>query len=162
MKKIVFLLLVLLLFNCTKKTELKKKISDNDTINKTEFVKFDFNDKELQNNLSKAILDGDTIAYIRSYKKYTTNGRDKEFLYYAILMAEKNNYKRAYYDISRILALRTDDPLSKKYKFSSFFGTYSFLKSYEMGDDFAKEDIKDFYLEKKIPIPKSSSVYCDH
>lgn len=30
MKKIVFLLLVLLLFNCTKKTELKKKISDND------------------------------------------------------------------------------------------------------------------------------------
>ncbi|MFP3577782.1 hypothetical protein, partial [Brevibacillus sp. SIMBA_040] len=88
----------------------------------------------------------DTLAYIRSYKAYTTNGKSKEFLYYAIIMAEKNNYGRAYYDISRILALRTDDPLVTKYNYSSKFGNYSFLKSYELGDDFAKDDVKDFYI----------------
>lgn len=141
----------------------KNKHTDNDLSQKKDLIsqKFDLDNPAIKQDLDNAILKGDTIAYVKSYKAYTINGKSKEFLYYAILMAEKNNYKRAYYDISRILALRTDDPLYKKYKFSSSFGTYSFFKSYEMGDDFAKEDVKDFYLDKNKKVPKSSSIYCD-
>lgn len=160
MKKIILFSLILFLFNCTKNDKQVNKTINKDTIKKSEIPKFDFHDKELQENLDKAILKGDTLAYIRSYKAYTTNGKSKEFLYYAIIMAEKNNYKRAYYDISRLLALRTDDPLVTKYKYSSSFGFYSFLKSYELGDDFAKDDVKDFYVNENKSIPKSSSVYC--
>jgi len=160
MKKIILFSLTLFLFNCTKNNRQANKTINKDTIKKSEIPKFDFNNKELQENLKKAILKGDTLAYIRSYKAYTINGKDKEFLYYAVVMAEKNNYKRAYYDISRILALRTDDPLVTKYNYSSSFGFYSFLKSYELGDDFAKEDINDFYINENKPVPKSSSIYC--
>ncbi|MFP3594699.1 hypothetical protein [Chryseobacterium sp. SIMBA_038] len=160
MKKIILFLTIFLLFNCTKNN---KRVNDSakDIHEKSENPKFDFHDKELQTNLNKAILNGDTLAYIRSYKAYTTNGKSKEFLYYAIIMAEKNNYGRAYYDISRILALRTDDPLVTKYNYSSKFGNYSFLKSYELGDDFAKDDVKDFYINENKSIPTSSSIYCN-
>ncbi|MCW3162873.1 hypothetical protein [Chryseobacterium oryctis] len=160
MKKIISFSLILLLFNCSKKEEQKKSKTTKDTIPKTTFVTFDFHDKELQENLNKAITKGDTIAYIRSYKKYSINGRDKEFLYYAILMAEKNNYKKAYYDISLILSLPPTDSLKGKFKSNSKFRDYSFYKSYEMGDEAAKEDIKYMFTEKNEIIPKSSSIYC--
>ncbi|WP_370899697.1 hypothetical protein [Chryseobacterium gossypii] len=160
MKKIKLFLALLLLFNCAKKEKQINKIVNNDSINRFEIPKFDFHDKELQTNLNKAILNGDTLGYIRSYKTYTINGRDKEFLYYAIIMAEKHNYRRAYYDISRILSLRPTDSIYKKNNYSSKFGDYSLLKSYELGDDFAKDDVKDFYINEHKPIPKSSSIYC--
>ena len=158
MKKLASLLILFLTLSCAKNDKKVNKISRE--IKTLGTPKFDFQNKSLQTNLNKAILDGDTLAYIRSYKSYTTNGKSREFLYYALLMAEKNNYRRAYYDISRILALRTDDPLVTKYNYSSKFGNYSFLKSYELGDDFAKDDVKDFYINQNKPIPKSTSIYC--
>jgi hypothetical protein len=160
MKKVILFLQILLLINCTKGDNKVVKTVKKDPILKNGFVKFDFHNKELQDNLNKAILDGDTLAYIRSYKTYSINGRDKEFLFYAVIMAEKHKYRRAYYDISRILLIRPTDSIYKKYDYSSRLGDYSFLKSYELGDEFAKEDIKDFYINKNKRIPKSSSIYC--
>lgn len=158
MKKIS-LLLFLTMLNCAKENKVSQsKEFKSDSIDSV-IPDFNFNDKILQANLDKAILHGDTLAYIRSYKTYTINGRDKEFLYYAIVMAEKHNYKRAYYDVSRILSLKPTDS-EYKHNYSSTFGTYSFLKSYEMGDEFAKDDVKDFYIKTNKLIPKSSSVYC--
>ncbi|MFP3534166.1 hypothetical protein SB763_32960, partial [Burkholderia sp. SIMBA_042] len=75
------------------------------------------------------------------------------------LMAEKNNYKKAYYDIALILSLPPTDSLKGKHKYNSKFGEYSFSKSYEMGDEAAREIAK-YYKEKNETIPKSSSIYC--
>ncbi|WP_449397451.1 hypothetical protein [Chryseobacterium wanjuense] len=111
MKKIFSLLILSLFYNCNKDINHEEKRIVKDTISQTNSSTFNFNDQELQGNLNKAILEGDTIAYRKCYKKYVINGRDKEFLYYAIIMAEKNNYKGAYYDISRILAIPVEDPL---------------------------------------------------
>ncbi|AZA83529.1 hypothetical protein C1637_15260 [Chryseobacterium lactis] len=116
--------------------------------------KFDFNDKKLYENLKKAIYEGDTLAYKSASKHYIVNGRYKEFLYYAILMAEKNNYKEAYWDISTILASERHD------SFTSKFGTYSLLRSYELGDKGAKQSVKYIYMDKGKEIPKSNSIYC--
>lgn len=112
------------------------------------------NDKKLCENLKKAIYEGDTLAYKSASKQYIINGRYKEFLYYAILMAEKNKYKEAYWDISSILASEQHE------LFSSQYGTYSLLKSYEMGDKGAKQSVKNIYIEKSKKVPKSNSIYC--
>ena len=119
---------------------------------------FDFNDKTLKENLNKAIYKGDTIAYNTACKQYAIDGRYKEFLYYAILMAEKNNYRDAYWDISNILSFEDDHPLFDK--FQSKYGTYSILKAYELGQRGARSSMKYVYTDKGNPIPSSSSVYC--
>ena len=157
-----------LLFACNEKNKedikLKNVLSDkniitNENTTNTDY-KFDFNDKLLKSNLNKAILENDTIAYKSAYKKYVTNGRSKEFLYYALLMAEKNNYKKAYNDVSTILDFEINDPLVVKYKFTSKYGKYSLLKAYELGDLGAKQSANYVYSEKGKKMPKSNSVYC--
>ncbi len=143
MKKIILFSIFILVVACNKtnnqqnespkkESQELKNILDEENSNKKEYThykdnKFDFNDKNLYKNLNKAINEGDTIAYKSASKYYIVNGRYKEFLYYAILMAEKNNYREAYWDISTILA-------SESNEFTSQYGTYSLLKSYEMGE----------------------------
>lgn len=122
--------------------------------------KLNFVDKKLQQDLEKAIMEGDTLAYQRSYKQYAINGYSKEFLYYAVIMAEKNNFKGAYDDISRILSFELDDPIYNVHQFSSKFGRYSKLKAYELGDSGAKVDVDYLYVKKGEPIPSSESLYC--
>ncbi len=176
MKKLLLIILLVLLNNCSKREEKKSVENKKDTI-KLETIsedeplrnkytpykdnKFDFNDKKLYENLKKAIYEGDTLAYKSAYKHYIINGRAKEFLYYAILMAEKNGYNKAYKDISTILDFEIQDPLVTKYHFTSRYGTYSLLKAYEMRDEGAKVSVNYVYKEKGKSIPKSSSIYCE-
>jgi hypothetical protein len=165
MKNLIILTILFLLFNCNKNTS-KENIELKDVLNEkqtNEYVpykddKFDFNDKALKENLNNAIYKGDTLAYNRACKQYAINGRYKEFLYYAIVMAEKNNYGNAYWDISNILSAEEDSPLFDKYK--SKYGNYSILKAYELGQRGAKSSMNYVYTEKGKPIPSSSSVYC--
>ncbi|MGK6344436.1 hypothetical protein ACMGDK_19675 [Chryseobacterium sp. DT-3] len=175
MKKLLISMLLIFLSNCNKENKQKNNESKKEDI-KLESVsenqlirdeysankdnKFNFNDKKLQNNLRKAIYEGDIQAYKSASKQYIINGHYKEFLYYAIVMAEKNNSKEAYWDISAILDFETQDPLVKQFHFTSQYGSYSLLKSYEMGDIGAKQSVNYIYTDKGKKIPKSSSVYC--
>ncbi|MEN4761406.1 hypothetical protein ABEG63_13795 [Chryseobacterium sp. C39-AII1] len=166
MKNLFMLFVLLSLFHCNKTTskenvQLKNVLNDNQPNDYIPYVDkdFDFNDKKLKENIHKAIYEGDTIAYNKACKQYSNNGRYKEFLYYAILMAEKNNFSDAYWDISNILSIEEDSPLFDKYK--SKYGNYSILKAYELGQRGAKESVKYIYLEKGKKIPKSPSVYCE-
>lgn len=165
MKKLFLLFILFLLSNCDKSTskadvKLKDMLNEKQTTEYVPYVdnKFDFNDKTLKENLNKAIYEGDTLAYNKACKEYAVNGRYKEFLYYAVLMAEKNNYSNAYWDISTILSFEEDHPLFDK--FESKYGTYSILKAYELGQRGAKSSMNYVYTEKGKPVPPSSSVYC--
>lgn len=176
MKKVLLSLSILILITCNKTTGKKKEIKkeeqhelknilEKEDFQTQEYIpykddKFDFNDKTLYENLQKAINEGDTHAYNIASKKYMINGRQKEFLYYAILMAEKNNYLQAYSDISTILGIYNYENPSDE-KFISKYKLYNLLKAYEMGDDAAKQSVKQIYLEKGKKISKSSSIYCD-
>ncbi|MDQ0066044.1 hypothetical protein [Chryseobacterium lathyri] len=169
MKKLLISMLLIFLSNCNKVNEQKnnerkkediklESVSENllirDEYSPNKDNKFNFNDKKLQNNLRKAIYEGDIQAYKSASKQYIINGHYKEFLYYAILMAEKNNYKEAYWDVSTIL---TSEPHNS---FTSQYASYCLLKSYEMGDIGAKQSVNYIYTDKGKKIPKSSSVYC--
>ena len=165
MKNLLFLSILLLFLSCNKNTskeniQLKNVLNEKQTDEYVPYVDndFDFNDKTLKENLNKAIYKGDTLAYSRACKQYVINGRYKEFLYYAILMAEKNNYRDAYWDISNILSFEDSHPLFNK--FESEYGTYSSLKAYELGQIGAKSSMNHVYIEKGKPVPSSSSVYC--
>ncbi|WP_370899701.1 hypothetical protein [Chryseobacterium gossypii] len=175
MKKLVLFLAIFFLFTCNKITDQKKEtkkeekhelknILEEENLKTQEYIpykddKFDFNDKKLYENLKKAINEGDTLAYNIAAKQYIINGRQKEFLYYAILMAEKNNYIQAYSDISTILGIYNYENPSDM-EFVSKYKLYCLLKAYEMGDDGAKQSVNYIYTEKGKKIPKSSSIYC--
>ncbi|MPT31209.1 MAG: hypothetical protein E2600_06000 [Chryseobacterium sp.] len=151
MRNSILILTLLCLLNCKKDNSVlqKKELSGKNTGNS-----FNINQKSKQ--VEQSILNNDTISYNRAFKEYVTNGHHKEFLYYAILMAEKNNYKGAYQDISSILEFTVDDPLNYQSKFSLF----SLLKAYEMGNKVAAGSVKYIYTDKGKEIPKSSSIYC--
>ena len=160
MSAIVFLIVCCNKNTSKKSTELKDVLHEKLTDAYIEYKddKFDFNNKTLKENLHKAIYNGDTLAYNKASKEYEIHGRYKEFLYYAILMAEKNNYRNAYWDISTILSFEDSDPLFKT--FESKYGKYSMLKAYEMGQSGAKSSMCSTYIEKGKLVPKASSVYC--
>ncbi|WP_336719078.1 hypothetical protein [Chryseobacterium mucoviscidosis] len=160
MSAIVFLIVCCNKNTSKKSTELKDVLHEKSTDAYIEYKddKFDFNNKTLKENLHKAIYNGDTLAYNKASKEYGIHGRYKEFLYYAILMAEKNNYRNAYWDISTILSFEDSDPLFKT--FESKYGKYSMLKAYEMGQSGAKSSMGSTYIEKGKLVPKASSVYC--
>lgn len=164
--KNLFISAILFLVVCCNKNISEKNTVLKDVLNEkptNEYIeykddKFDFNNKTLKENLHKAIYDGDTLAYNKASKEYGIHGRYKEFLYYAILMAEKNNYRNAYWDISTILSFEDSDPLFKT--FESKYGKYSILKAYEMGQSGAKSSMSSIYTEKGKLVPKASSIYC--
>ncbi|WP_299176489.1 hypothetical protein [uncultured Chryseobacterium sp.] len=175
MKNLLITVLLLLLSNsCSehqnKKNNIEKEKIKLETISEDQPLtdeytlyadnKFDFNNKKLKEDLDKAIFQGDTIAYNSASKHYAVNGRYKEFLYYAILMAEKNNYRQAYWDISNILSFEKGHPLITNYGFTSIYGKYSMLKAYEMGDNGAKASVDFVYKQYGKAIPASTSVYC--
>ncbi|WP_299176286.1 hypothetical protein [uncultured Chryseobacterium sp.] len=153
MKNLLFILPLFLLFSCTKTTNNKETVESKK--NATDTNSLNINNPKLQEELSKMILDNDTVTYKKSYKKYVTSGHSKEFLYYAILMAEKNNYKEAYKDITDILDFTLEDPLA----YNSQYASYCLLKAYEMGDEGAKASVDYVYTQKGKKIPKSSSIY---
>lgn len=174
MKKLLLFSIILFFSSCNKAIDKKKEtakaeqpklknILEKENAQRQEYIpyednKFDFNDKKLYENLKKAIDKGDTHAYDVASKKYMINGRQKEFLYYAILMAEKNNYIQAYTDISTILGIYNYENPSDT-NFISRYKLYNLLKAYEMGDDGAKQSVDQLYTDKGKKIPKSSSVY---
>ncbi|UZT99819.1 hypothetical protein ODZ84_09740 [Chryseobacterium fluminis] len=163
MKKSILIATIVLL-GCGKVSKKDAITEDSHNIAKQPFAttsemsNLPFINKDIEESLKNAIIKGDTISYQKCYKQFVINGYDKEFLYYAILMAEKNNYKKAYTDISKILSIGVDDP---KYNFSSKFGTFTMLKAYEMGDEIGKDNVTNRYIKFNKQIPKSSSIYCN-
>jgi hypothetical protein len=167
-KLLISSILLIFLSNCNevnkqKNNENKKEDVKLESVSENQLIgneyspnkdKFNFNDKKLQENLRKVIYEGDIQAYKSASKQYIINGYYKEFLYYAIVMAEKYNYKEAYWDVSTIL---TSEPNNS---FTSQYASYCLLKAFEMGDIGAKQSVNYIYKDKGKKIPKSSSIYC--
>jgi len=119
---------------------------------------FDLNNIELNNKINIAISNNDTIGYLKCYKDFSINGYHKEFLYYATIMAEKNNYSQAYFDIATILEVYNfENPNSE---FLSNYQIYCVLKSYELGNNQAKQAVEKLFIKNGKPIPNSNSVLC--
>jgi hypothetical protein len=142
---LVGLFFLMILVSCKQKNE-EQGISPSK-------VSFDQYVKTIQNNQfwEKAYA-GDTLAYNEIKNIYFDSGQYKEFLYYAMIMSEKNNFSQAYYDTYFIL--KTDSMTEDNNK-SNILANFYLLKAYENNSDEAKRAINQRFEKDMIPHAKS-------
>ncbi|BES62599.1 hypothetical protein [Dysgonomonas capnocytophagoides] len=122
------LLIIFMVFGCHKKKE-NKEIPINYTSTSDTFLK-------------KRIIEcGDTASYQTLWYSYLDSPQPEEFLYYAMIMANKYNYPQAYYDVYLCLANTTDvdklDDATKKIVVEYL------VKASERGQDQASEVLEE-------------------
>jgi len=108
---IVFSLLVTC---CNKKDNIVESVNTMDIYSEK------FNNRKLRDSLAnKAIYSNDTMAYRQLQEIYYLSNNSNELYYYALLMYNKNQYKRSAKDLYFILnKIRIDektDKLAKEY-----------------------------------------------
>lgn len=101
-----------------------------------------------------AITSGDTLAYKKAYRYFSINHHQREFLYYSITMAHTYDWNQAYFDTYTILAnINDENKISNK-----DLADYYLIKSYEKNNRYAKEVVKEIFLDKGLKVPNSISV----
>lgn len=155
MKKTFFFLSLWSIVSCVKDKpdqELNSKNIDNFGTNSASLFLERYNDNVLTDSLKHSIQKGDKKAFDELFDIYSLSGNRNEFLYYAIFMAEKYNYDKAFYAVYFILDKKnTNERLTS-------IADYYLIKSFESGDESSKEEIierlgkeissKDFLKEK--------------
>lgn len=118
------------------------------------------NKKRMKKLLDSAIINGDTLSYQEAFKDHMVSGHLQEFLYYSIKMAKIHKFGEAYFDTYYIINLndKKNGYLSPKDNDLSLF---YLLKAYELGNQTAKDKVKDLFTKKNKRIPNSSSVMND-
>lgn len=101
-----------------------------------------------------AIKSGDTLAYKKAYRYFSINHHEKEFLYYSITMAHTYDWSQAYFDTYTILTnVNDENKISNK-----DLADYYLIKSYEKNNRYAKEIVKEIFLDKGLKVPNSISI----
>jgi hypothetical protein len=150
MKKILILnIIIMVLFFGCKKNEIVKT--------QNPIYQSGYENKAILDSLlRKAIILGDTIAYKRAYKEFQISGHNKEFLYFSIKMAERNNYLKAYFDVYQII--KVNDMIEKfDDKKTSNIGLFYLIKAYKKGDKNSRDEIEILFPNKKL-IPNMSDL----
>ena len=149
MKRTLIIVGLFLFYSCQNKEQkpnesLKDKEENPDEILKQ--LKSNVYNEEL---VAKTINTNDTITYHKIANQYLFSHKGKEFFYYALEMAYKNNCSEAYYNIYEIIAWSTPkmpkDALNLMNSKQRNFAIYHLLKSYEMGYDMAKYQIQELF-----------------
>lgn len=113
-----------------------------------------FNNKGLLNKLKKDVLHrGDTICFKKLRDIYYLSGNQDDFLFYSIYMAHDFNYSEGYYCTFEIL-----NRMQLEVKDENIFklSLYYLIKSYEIGNQKAKNLIPNYFNTGSIP---KSAVY---
>lgn len=164
MKNLLILFVLLAIVSCRDRS---KKVADSqvkDTIGtlqkETPYMVNYENKKRMKKLVDSAIIYGDTLSYQEAFKDYMVSGHLQEFLYYSIKMAKIHKFGEAYFDTYYIINLndKKNGYLSTKDNDLSLF---YLLKAYELGNQTAKDKVKDLFTKKNIKVPTSSSVMND-
>jgi hypothetical protein len=133
---IISSLLILILYSCNQREENTKSIVQ-------EFFKDPQRVYELEQN---AIVDGDRIAYDEVFSKYLMDARASEILYISMVMANKWNYPKAYYDTYCILSTEClGSTISKINDKNRELAIFFLLRSSELGYATANLDIQTIF-----------------
>ena len=98
MRKLTLIAYFLLIIGCNKKNDIIESVNTGQVFGEK------FDNKNLRDSLAKkAIYSNDTLAYKELKGIYYLSGNTNEFLYYALLMFNRNNYKSSANDIYFIL-----------------------------------------------------------
>jgi hypothetical protein len=164
MKNLLILFVFLSIVSCRDKSKKAMDSPVNDTIGALQeenpYMVNHENKKRVKKLVDSAIINGDTLAYQEAFKDYMVSGHLQEFLYYSIKMAKIHKFGEAYFDTYYIINLndKKNGYLSSK---DSNLSLFYLLKAYELGNQTAKDKVKDLFTKKNMKIPSSSSVLND-
>jgi len=115
---------------------------------------------KVYHHLRLAINEGDGEAFNKAARYFLLNGKETEFYYYSLLMANKHNNSEAYFHLYRILTINRKINGVNLYgadKNSKNMSLFYLLKSHELGYKNAKFHIsQEFTNLDSIP---HSSIY---
>ena len=111
---------------------------------------------ENRDSIERAINNNDTLSYSEIANHHLLHHMGRDFFYYALTMAYKNNYPDAYYHVFFIIGYSTPkiprDALKLMDSKSRSFALYHLIKSHEMGYSDAIYELRDiFNNNEKIP-----------
>lgn len=145
------LILLTLVISCRENNVENKNIQTKNLI--INDYEAEYNNKENLNKLLKDAIDNyNKDSYFEAFRIHVISNRYEEFLYYSIMMAEKNNFDQAYYDCYYLMTVRINKP--------NKLAMYYLLKAYEKGNEDAKDEIKELFPDTKT-IPTSNSFLCN-
>lgn len=139
LNRVLHVLLFSCLFSCSSQDNNKEKAYDT-----VEEISFSMNrpyQENLKNDslrnhkLYKALVKGDTLAYISISKDYLLGGGDDMFLYFALMMTDKYDYHMAYFDVYRYYSR------FKNNKMFDLLADFYLLKAYFKKNKSAKNEI---------------------
>lgn len=159
---VIRLLVLVFLLNCcgnqkTEETTKNRQLNIDEPTRSTELI----NKVELREMSQKILFQGDTTSYKKIASFYFSNERNYEFLYYALVMANKYDYNKAYFDVYIILSkpqtwnIISFDKLDKRTQKMALF---YLLKSHEKGYAEAKYSITNIFGDTT---PPKSSAFID-
>jgi len=143
MKKI-FLTLPIVLFTFIS-CDMKKSESNSNEIERS------MNQPTIsESELKKAVLyDGNTSAYDELSISYLDYSIQEEFLYYAMIMANRYDYPQAYFDVYFYLTQTFSTDISNIDDKSAKLAIEYLLKAYEKGHHQAKDIVEEYSVTNK-------------
>lgn len=148
MKNIIQMLIILLIVcSCKKEIQINKK-NEVDGSPASEYQTEYYDKEKLDKALKSAIDEKNIEAYSNSFRVHVIANKYHEFLYYSILMAEKNKYDQAFYDTYYLLTCEA--------AFKSNLAMYYLLKGYELDNQDAIDEVEELFPDKK-KIPSACS-----
>jgi len=151
MKNNLYYLVFLLPMACTNPNEAKIVLPEQKDSNKVESSNVSVDAK--RELMQKAIYYGDTVAFKKITNEYYFHAPQYEFVYPAIIMANKYNKKEGCFFAYLTLTNPIGGVVDKKTECLAF---YYLLRAYEMKHSNAVEVVKERFGTQKIP---SSSSY---
>lgn len=105
------------------------------------------NDSIRESKLKHALNDGDTMAYYSIMSDYGIGGFRDEFLFYAMMMAEKNQFSEAYFDIFAGLDMSLYGSLTAENNLYKKIADYNLIKAWLGGSKSAKSPMTERFGE---------------
>lgn len=95
------------------------------------------------------IYQGSTSAYYELSNSYLDHNFQEEFLFYAMIMANKYNYPQAYFDVYFLLTLTYSTDFSIDERTAELALEY-LLKAYKKGHNQAKEIVEKYHVKNTV------------
>lgn len=139
-----------LVFSC-KENSSKITVENSRRAEKKSIIE-DTVEKPIYDLIRKAIAKGDTVAYSNVSSIYFHEENETEFLYVAMIMANKYDYSAAYYDVYTTFAYPyTGERLDAMDHDTKCLALYYLLRAKEKGVDQAINECETIFKGKKIP-----------
>lgn len=142
MKKYLIAISIFIFYCSCQNNKSKDGIAMND-----KYVE-DFDNNIIKDSLiKKVITKGDTESYDKLFEIYNLSGHEKEWCYYAYIMANDFDYGEADLDLYYILRKNPESDVK-----TNKLANYYLLKAYEKGIKSAAFEVQERF-DKSMPVP---------